>query len=363
MVALRFEAETLKTQGPPVFRRLNFRGQRFAPNVVVSKDGNGNYTTISEAVESIPGSAKGSYVIYVKSGIYRENITISRPYVILVGDGASKTIVRSKLNNDDGYNIRNSAAVDIHDNNLLINLFAYPLSMETNFIFFLPAIAADNFIGKFISFENTSGPQKHQAVALMSNGDKCAFYQCSFKGYQDTLYINQGRQFFRECKIYGTIDFIFGDAAAVIQNSSIILQKPIPGQQNVITAQGREDKTKKTGIVIHNCNIITANNFQSGDAKCYLGRPWKKYSRTVIMKTYIHKAIESSGWLDMDGNHGTVVYREYDNYGPSAGTSDRVRWAGYKVLKTEEAKAYTVKRFIDGNHWLSSTGIPFTSGL
>ncbi|ONK75331.1 uncharacterized protein A4U43_C03F15730 [Asparagus officinalis] len=315
---------------------LELSGQRFAPNVVVSKDGNGNYTTISEAVESIPGSAKGSYVIYVKSGIYRENITISRPYVILVGDGASKTIVRSKLNNDDGYNIRNSAAV---------------------------AIAADNFIGKFISFENTSGPQKHQAVALMSNGDKCAFYQCSFKGYQDTLYINQGRQFFRECKIYGTIDFIFGDAAAVIQNSSIILQKPIPGQQNVITAQGREDKTKKTGIVIHNCNIITANNFQSGDAKCYLGRPWKKYSRTVIMKTYIHKAIESSGWLDMDGNHGTVVYREYDNYGPSAGTSDRVRWAGYKVLKTEEAKAYTVKRFIDGNHWLSSTGIPFTSGL
>lgn len=230
---------------------------------------------------------------------------------------------------------------------------------------FYSGVSADNFIGKFISFQNISGPQKHQAVALTNNGDKSAFYQCSFKGYQDTLYVNRGRQFFRDCKIYGTVDFIFGDAAAALQNCTIVLQKPLTGQEDVITAQGREDKSKNTAILLHNCTITTGKDFRPGSARCYLGRPWKKYSRTIIMKTYIHQAIHPSGWLDMNNNHNTAEYREYGNSGPGAATRNRVRWAGgFKVLQTaEEAKPYTVAMLIDGNDWLPSTGIPFTPGL
>ena len=110
---------------------------------------------------------------------------------------------------------------------------------------------ADNFIGKFLTFQNISDPQKHQAVALMSVGEKCLFYQCSFYRLP-TLYVNQGRQYFRVGNIYGTTDFIFGDAAAILQNCNIILQKPLTGQEIVITAQGRDDKAKNTGIVIQN---------------------------------------------------------------------------------------------------------------
>lgn len=86
-------------------------GQRFLPNVVVSNGGDGDYRTIGEAVKSIPGTVKGRYVIYVKSGVYEENVVISTPNVTLVGDGTKKTIICSRLNNDDGYSINDSAAV------------------------------------------------------------------------------------------------------------------------------------------------------------------------------------------------------------------------------------------------------------
>lgn len=228
---------------------------------------------------------------------------------------------------------------------------------------FFSVVSADNFIAKYISFRNTSGPRKHQAVALRSSADKCAFYKCSFIGYQDTLFANYGRQFFRDCNIHGTVDFIFGDAAAILQNCKIVLGKPLAGQANVITAQGREDVMENTGIVIHRCRITTAEDFHPGLAKCYLGRPWKKYSRTVVMKTYIHEAIEPCGWIDMNNNHGTAECIEYGNYGPRAATRNRVQWPGFKVLKTaKEAKPYTTEVFINGFHWLPSTGIPFTSG-
>ena len=69
------------------------------------------------------------------------------------------------------------------------------------------------------------------------------------------------------------------------------------------------------------------------------------------MKIYIHKAIDPSGWLDMNGNHGTAEYAEYSNYGPRAATRNLVHWPRHKVLKiAEEARPDTVAMLIDGNH-------------
>ena len=45
-------------------------------NVVVAKDGSGKYTTVSEAVNAAPKSNSGRYVIYVKGGIYDEQVAI-----------------------------------------------------------------------------------------------------------------------------------------------------------------------------------------------------------------------------------------------------------------------------------------------
>ncbi|VFQ71938.1 unnamed protein product [Cuscuta campestris] len=98
-------------------------------------------------------------------------------------------------------------------------------------------VFAKDFTAYDIGFHNTAGPAMGQAVALMVAGDRGAFYRCKISGYQDTLFAHSNRQYFRDCAIYGTVDFIFGDSAAVFQNCAIRPRKPLPGQFNAITAQ------------------------------------------------------------------------------------------------------------------------------
>jgi pectinesterase len=117
------------------------------------------------------------------------------------------------------------------------------------YIYVDAAVAGDRFIAVDVTFRNTAGPEKHQAVALRNNADLSTFYRCSFEGYQDTLYVHSLRQFYRECEIHGTVDFIFGNAAAVFQSCNLFARKPMANQKNAFTAQGRSDPNQNTGIV------------------------------------------------------------------------------------------------------------------
>ncbi|KAL8533467.1 hypothetical protein ACS0TY_009745 [Phlomoides rotata] len=86
-------------------------------------------------------------------------------------------------------------------------------------------LKGDDFIARGITFENTAGPYKHQAMVLRSGSDFSVFYKCGFKGYQDTLYVHSQCQFYCDCDIYGTVDFIFGDATTVFQNCNIYVRR------------------------------------------------------------------------------------------------------------------------------------------
>lgn len=109
-------------------------------------------------------------------------------------------------------------------------------------------MVSSRFVAVNITFRNTAGAFKHQAVALRSGADMSTFYRCSFEGYQATLYTKSLRQFYGECDIYGTIEFIFGNAAVVLQNCNIYPRLPMSGQFNTITAQGSTDPNQNTGI-------------------------------------------------------------------------------------------------------------------
>lgn len=218
-----------------------------------------------------------------------------------------------------------------------------------------------------MTFRNTAGAQNNQAVAVRCGSDLSVFYRCSFEGYQDTLYVHSQRQFYRECDIYGTVDFIFGNAAVVFQNCNLYARNP-PNKTNTLTAQGRTDPNQNTGISIHNCRVTAASDLKpvQSSVRTYLGRPWQKYSRTVFMKTYLDSLINPAGWMEWSGNFAlsTLYYGEYMNTGPGSSTSNRVNWKGYHVITgASVASQFTVANFISGNSWLPATNVPFTAGL
>ncbi|KAG1334405.1 pectinesterase [Cocos nucifera] len=310
-------------------------------DAVVAKDGSGTHKTINEAIAfvSLAGGSGGRSVIYVKAGTYNEyiNIPTKRKNVMLMGDGKGKSVIVGSRNAANGYTTYGTATV---------------------------AAMGAGFIAKGLTIINNSGPSKNQAVALRVGADKSVIYQCSIQGYQDTLYTHSNRQFYSEDDIYGTVDFIFGNSAVVFQNCFIQPRKPGGGQRNSVTAQGRLDANQNTGISIHKSRIVGASDL--GGTPTYLGRPWRKYSRTVVMETYMDGSINSAGWEPWSGSFAlsTLYYGEYANTGPGSSTSGRVHWPGvHSSLSTAEASKFTVAEFILGASWLPGTGVSYTAGL
>ncbi|MBA0565439.1 hypothetical protein Golob_010314 [Gossypium lobatum] len=323
-------------------RRL-LQSSSVTPNVVVAADGSGNFKTVSEAVAKAPEKSSTRYIIRIKAGVYRENVEVpkKKSNIMFIGDGRTKTIITGSRNVVDGSTTFHSATV---------------------------AVVGEKFLARDITFQNTAGPSKHQAVALRVGSDLSAFYNCDMLAYQDTLYVHSNRQFYVNCLVAGTVDFIFGNAAAVFQNCDIHARKPNSGQKNMVTAQGRTDPNQNTGIVIQKCRIGATSDLQPvrNNFPTYLGRPWKEYSRTVVMQSTISDVIQPAGWHEWSGTFAlkTLFYAEYQNTGAGASTSARVKWGGYKVITSaSEAQAFTPGRFIAGGSWLSSTGFPFALGL
>ncbi|KAH0864570.1 hypothetical protein HID58_081781 [Brassica napus] len=313
-------------------------------DIIVSKDGNGTCKTIAEAIKKAPQRSTRRTIIYVKAGRYEEkNLKVGRKKINLmfVGDGKGKTVI--------------SGGKSIFDNITTFHTASF-------------AATGAGFIARDITFQNWAGPEKHQAVALRVGADHAVIYRCSIIGYQDTLYVHSNRQFFRECDIYGTVDFIFGNAAVVLQNCSIYARKPMALQKNTITAQNRKDPNQNTGISIHASRVLATPDLQAtnGTTQTYLGRPWKLYSRTVYMLSYIGNHVHTRGWLEWNTTFAldTLYYGEYLNTGPGSNISQRVNWPGYRVINsTAEANRFTVSEFIYGSSWLPSTGVSFLAGL
>ncbi|KAI4301745.1 hypothetical protein L6164_034992 [Bauhinia variegata] len=303
-------------------------------NAVVALDGSGHYRTINEAVNAAPSHSTRRYVIYIKQGLYKENIDMKRKKtnIVFIGDGIGKTIIQSNRNFMQGWTTFRTATL---------------------------AVSGKGFIARDMSIRNTAGPENHQAVALRVDSDQSAFYRVSVEGHQDTLYAHSLRQFYRECEIYGTIDFIFGNGAAVLQNCKIYTRVPLPLQKVTITAQGRKSPHQSTGFTIQDSYVLATQ-------PTYLGRPWKQYSRTIYMNTYMSGLVQPRGWLEWFGDFAlnTLWYGEYRNYGPGASLAGRVKWPGYHIIRdAAAADFFTVQHFIDGGSWLPATGVKFTAGL
>ncbi|KAL5853691.1 hypothetical protein ACOSQ3_008809 [Xanthoceras sorbifolium] len=290
--------------------------------ITVNKHGGrGDFTTVSAAVKSIPSGNKRRVIVKIGGGEYWEKITIdsSKKFITLYGDPYDMPRI-----------VYNGTA------------FEYGTVYSATV-----AVESDYFMAVNVAFVN-SAPMPDgkrvdaQAVAMRISGDKAAFHNCKFIGYQDTLCDDRGRHFFRDCYIQGTVDFIFGNGKSLYLNTTI---KSVAEGMGVITAQARENVTDKSGFAFVHCNI-------TGTGDTYLGRAWKERPRVVFAYTYMGTLINSEGWSD--GSHperaNTVYYGEYKCMGPGATSSGRVRFA--KILSKLEAMPFLSMTYLNGNKWL-----------
>lgn len=309
------------------------------PHAVVAQDGSGDYTTISEALEGLRSqlASGGRTVISLKAGVYSRQ-SVSQDNVMLVGAGKGVTVITGSSSVGGGTSMPSTATV---------------------------IVTGDGFIAKDLTIQNTAGAANHQALALRISSDHAVLYHCSIVGHQDTVYAVALRQFYSECDIYGSIDYIFGNAAAIFQSCNLLYQEPHHKGINTVFANGRTDPGQNTGFVAQGCKIGAGPELSSGSTKCFLGRPWKAYSRAVVMQCNIDGSLQPSGWSPWSGSFGlsTLYFAEYGNTGPGAATGGRVRWGGFHILGAGDAAKFTVTNFLSGGGWISSSGAPFSPGL
>ncbi|MEO6228516.1 MAG: pectinesterase family protein [Ferruginibacter sp.] len=284
--------------------------------ITVATDGSGNYTTVQEAFNAVPDGGKKQVIIYIRNGVYKEKLSLetTKKNVTIIGEDKFNTILT--------YDDHTGKMADV---GTLVNT-------RTSYSFL---IKADNFTAKNISFQNDAGFTAGQAVAVESDGDKATFDNCRFVGFQDVLFLNndKSRQYFNNCYIEGTTDFIFGSATAWFEKCHIHSKK-----DSHITAASTP-KENGTGFVFNDC-ILT------GDTSLHnvsLGRPWRPYASVSYIRCYIGAHILAAGWNNWKNpeNEKTARYVEFENYGPGAGTTGRLEWI--KQLNKQEVKQYNLK--------------------
>ncbi|KAF7837398.1 putative pectinesterase/pectinesterase inhibitor 22 [Senna tora] len=308
---------------------------------LVSRDGEGDYATISEAIAEAPTHLTHTkYIIHLRPGIYHEYLTIppNKTNIFLIGQGPHNTkIVGNRSASNPPFILSRTATV---------------------------AIEGAGFVAQGIAFVNWAGPKAGQGIALLNEGDESAFYKCSFEGFQDTLWASTGRQFYRECDVYGSVDFVMGNAAAVFQNCALYARFR---KHAVFTAQSRDNPLEATGFVFQNCRFTVSPEERElwGVGGSILGRPWRAYSRVVILRSYIDSIVSPSGWGEMEGTPtDKATYVEYGNEGPGSDTRGRVRWPGVmEVHDVEAVRGFAASNFLEADTWIPNTGVPYLGRL
>jgi pectin methylesterase-like acyl-CoA thioesterase len=297
-------------------------GERY--HYVVAKDGTGDFNSVQDAINAVPNFRQEQTKIFIKNGVYYEKLTLpsTKTNVTFVGESTKET----RLTFDD------SART--------FNIYGEPLGTTGSASFF---VFGDGFKAKNITFENNAGTGKEvgQAVAVRVTGDKAVFENCHFLGFQDTLYVHgeNSRQYYKNCYIEGTVDFIFGWATAVFEDCEIF------AKDNGYLTAASTNKGNTHGFVFINCRLTS----DADEATFYLGRPWRDYAQTVFINCFMDKHIKPEGWHNWKKPHAekTAFYAEYNSSGPGANAKSRVKWS--KQLSEEKASHYTVENILKGS--------------
>lgn len=311
--------------------------------MIVAADGSGDFRKLQDAIDSIPENNLEEIKIHIKAGIYKEKLSICKPNVTLVGEGAEKTILT----------YGDYARKQLPDGKEMGTFGSYSAY-----------IGGTGFTAENLTFENSagSGEQVGQALAAHVDADRASFKNCRFLGHQDTLFtgpipaapgtenetdVRSYRQYYENCYIEGDVDFIFGSAMAVFYQCEIVSLNRDQEVNGYITAASTGEK-ENFGYVFIDCRL-------TGDAtkdSVYLGRPWRKYAKVAFVNCWMGEHIIREGWHNWRDpeREKTVRYVEFGSSGPGNRQEERVSWA--QTLTGAQVAAYTVKNVLKGtDNW------------
>ena len=284
---------------------------------VVAQDGSGDFFTVQEAIDAVPDFRKNiRTTILVRKGVYKEKIVVpeSKINISLIGqEGAI-------LSYDDYAQKKNCFGGE------------KGTSGSSSCYIYAPDFYAEN-----ITFENFSGPVG-QAVACFVSADRVFFKNCRFLGFQDTLYTyGKGcRQYYEDCYIEGTVDFIFGWSTAVFNRCHIHSKGG-----GYVTAPST-DQGQKYGYVFYDCRLTAAEGVQD----VYLSRPWRSYAQAVFIRCNLGKHIAPAGWNNWGKKEAekTAFYAEYESTGEGANPKARVPFSH----QLKNLKGYEIDSILTG---------------
>ncbi|CAL0317459.1 unnamed protein product [Lupinus luteus] len=317
----------------PIGKCIECGGMEIAHEITVDQQDQGAFTTVQAAIDSLQSNYDKWVKIHINAGTYVEKVEIpkDKPCVILEGDSSISTIITY-----DDHGATNSSATFASS---APNVIVSGITFQNTF-----------HLKQYLKIHNISAKQKNQvkqAVAAKIGGDNYYFLNCTFRGWQDTLFDQVGRHYFKGCTIEGQIDFIFGYAQSFFEDCVINATKGESEFAGFVTANGRNASTDKGGFVFLRGSVV-------GDCPVNLGRAWGSYSTTIFHGTYFHSLVTPQGWdaWYYKGNEDTLTYAECGCTGPGANNPNRVSWM--KELNDEDIQTYDRSSFIDQDGWLSN---------
>lgn len=301
---------------------------------IVAQDGTGDYRTVQEAINAVPDFRKSRETrIYIRNGVYKEKLVLAecKINVTLIGESVEGTVLTY-----DDYASKPNAFGENKGTSGSSSFYIY----------------GHDFHAYNITFENSSGPVG-QAVAVFVAGTRAVFSHCRFLGYQDTLYTygKTSKQYYKDCYIAGTVDFIFGASTAFFEGCEIHSLG-----RGYLTAASTLQGTPY-GYVLHNCRLTA----EEGVERTMLGRPWRPYAQTVYVDCAMGSHIAAEGWFNWGvEKEKTAFYAECGSKtldGKTIDVSRRVTWS--RQVKGDD---YTIEKVLadtEKPEWYKAGDITF----
>ncbi len=305
---------------------------------------NGTYKTVREAVSAaaqLNPSSEGSRVtIAIEPGTYREQVLINTPYLTFTNSNPAGGQVLltwyygigyQYYSADSGgyYNAQSAAAKNTKH---IASRWGTAVRLQSNAKYFRAEnITFENSFNRYITSEELADGVEptgetltvqrrngldvkaksatERAAALCVEADNCEFYKCQFLSSQDTLY-TQSRAYFKECKIQGNTDYIFGSGDVVFDQCELCFAGYT---DNAVGGYITAARQQTNGYLFWNCNVTAASGMKVGSG-CF-GRPWRDTAHVLFYNTKLQyeSIISSAGWTSMSGvSPEQATFREYN---------------------------------------------------